>query len=217
MNMMHDFTSVMSLRDEAMNESGLRSARLDADRAAWSFSLMREAQARGDAPALPMEEGCPHREWSAGRPDRGPDLPAFAQGARFPEDEAGPRCKLSGEICDPHPCHCPLWKPSELLCPTCLEFAKRRHPNSLFHESRLLARGGTDGALRGPALALSFRFYCPDCNEEYADLPALFQAAMGRLRDALDDCEFSAGSIAELREREEAARARLERIQEAFR
>ena len=144
-------------------------------------------------PAAP----CPHREWSAGRPSYDPDIPAFAGGGCFPGDEAGPRCELSGEGCDPHPDHCPRWEPSELVCPACLEFKARRHPRAQFREAALLTCPAGSGEARGPDLARSLRFYCPVCGEEYANPSALFQAALDRLRDCLDDADFMAAALAE--------------------
>ena len=166
------------------------------------------------APPVPcMQDPCPHREWSAGRRSYGPNIPPLAQGGYFPGDEPCAFCELSGEPCDPHPGFCPLWQPSELICPACLEFSRRRYPNSEFRESRLLARSGNGGKsataaqatvtaqpLRGIPLLLSFRFYCPACDEEYADWLALFQAADSRLRDTLDDRDFMETGIAGLKE-----------------
>ena len=162
-----------------------------------------------DPPAPPpcIQAACPHREWSAGRRSFGPDIPESAQGEHFPGDEPGARCELSGEICDPHPAYCPLWQPSDIACPACLAFTRRRWPRSVFRQSRLLIR--VEGAsLRpsGPAL------YCPSCDEEYADLPALALAALDRLRDVLDDLNFAEGSLEELRETAASLRAEADSL-----
>lgn len=164
-----------------------------------------------DPPAPPpcIQAGCPHRSFRAGRRSFGPNIPESAQGEYFPGDEPGARCELSGDICDPHPAYCPLWQPSDIACPACLAFTRRRWPRSVFRQSRLLIR--VEGASRplrpsGPA------FYCPSCDEEYADLPAVALAALNRLRDALDDLNFAEGSLEELREAAASLRAEADSL-----
>ena len=164
-----------------------------------------------DPPAWPpyIQTGCPHREWSAGRRSFSPDIPESARGECFPGDEPGARCELSGETCDPHPAYCPLWQPSDIACPACLAFTRRRWPRSVFSQSRLLIRvGGASRPVRpaGPGL------YCPSCDEEYADLPAVALAALDRLRDVLDDLNFAEGSLEELRETAASLRAEADSL-----
>ena len=167
------------------------------------MSVMPAAPARPAVPAMPVPPVrgyCPHREWSAGRRDFGPDIPESAQGEYFPGNEPGPYCELSGESCDPHPGCCPLWKPSALPCPACLEFERRRWPVSLFRESRLLAVLDKDGQFARNAPRSRPLLHCPRCEEEYADLPALLEMCLNRLRDALDDCDHFTNLVAELRD-----------------
>lgn len=151
----------------------------------------------GSPPGLPLpftRDYCPHREWNPGRRSFGPDVPPSAQGEFFPGDEPGPRCDLSGDECDPHPCHCPLWKPSPFICPACLELEVRRWPESVFRQSFLLAVPDEHGEIPAAARCRPHRmsapiFHCPACDDEYASLPALLLTTLDRLRDTIDDCD----------------------------
>jgi hypothetical protein len=129
-------------------------------------------------PTAPAHPACRHRRWRGGGRGCGENVPGSAQGAFFPGEEPGEYCALTDEPCAPYPPECPEWKPSELVCPACLEFRERGWPQSLYRSSRLLARESPPGR-RG--------FYCPLCDESYADAPAVAALALDRLRDALDD------------------------------
>ena len=52
---------------------------------------------------------CPHRYYSPGYASYGGDIPPRAEGAYFPGDDAGFRCKLTLELCSDHPPDCPEW------------------------------------------------------------------------------------------------------------
>ena len=47
---------------------------------------------------------CEHRYYYQGYRTFGDNIPGYAQGAYFPGDEPGERCRLTGECCDTDDC-----------------------------------------------------------------------------------------------------------------
>ena len=67
---------------------------------------------------------CPHEYEYAGHRTYGDNIPGFAQGAYFPGDEPGTRCKLTGEGCEPDECEHnlpPMTHRTDHYCPACEE------------------------------------------------------------------------------------------------
>lgn len=132
---------------------------------------------------------CQHQQYYEGRRSYGGNIPDFARGACFPEDQAGPRCDVTGLACVGGDSYaCPQWRQSAAVCPDCLEFQRRRWPVSLFREARLLAN------------AVDGRYRCPACEAGYESLEAVLESATNRLRDLLDDLDCTEGQLAELRQ-----------------
>lgn len=104
----------------------------------------------------------------------GDNIPGYAQGAYFPGDEPGTRCRLTGEACgNPHgdePTECADNSPTEWLCPEC---QKEGSDVSLW-------KSGKSG-----------RFFCRECEGEWseAELPRAFTALLIHLAHEQADTE----------------------------
>lgn len=115
---------------------------------------------------------CSNRYYSPGAAACGADVPHRALSAYFPGDEPGFRCALTLEHCSEFPIDCPEWKPSEMVCPVCIEYGQRYAANP-FKEAKLLTRGG--------------QYCCPECCERFESAAAVAVAALDALRDSLDN------------------------------
>lgn len=132
---------------------------------------------------------CQHQHYYTGRPSYGGNIPEFARGSYFPDDEAGPRCDITGQTCVGGDSYaCPQWRQSTAVCPDCLEFQRRRWPVSQFREARLMVN------------LVNGRHRCPACEAGYASLEQVLECATNRLRDLLDDLDCTEGQLMELRQ-----------------
>lgn len=137
---------------------------------------------------------CQHRYEYQGRRTYGDNIPGYAQGAFFPDDTPGARCRLTGETCDNPagdcPATCAVKKLTDWLCPDC-------------------QREGDDRLIWSTGCAS--KYFCPSCDGEWteAELPQAFTellSVMAGDRDAaLNSCE-------QAKKDNSALRATLERI-----
>lgn len=142
---------------------------------------------------------CRHAYEYPGHRTCGDNIPGYAQGAYFPGDEPGTRCKLTGEACgNPEgdtPGQCAAATHSPWICPACRE---------LGFESRLLL--------------LDDRYHCEGCGKSWSEpeLAGTFAASIGRLYDDRENAEQEIYKlekrIAALRSSQEKARAALAEV-----
>lgn len=95
---------------------------------------------------------CINRYYCEGHRSFGDNIPGYAQGAYFPGDEPGHRCRLTGDYCgNPDgdtPTECAANEETPYCCPLCLEEAET--------ENKLWKTG--DG-----------RYFCPECDGEWTE------------------------------------------------
>ena len=131
---------------------------------------------------------CQHSYEYSGHRSYGDNIPGYAQGAYFPGDEPGTRCRLSGDACG-NPCgdtpeDCAANRQTEWLCPEC---QKECFDSALW-------KSGESGKL-----------FCRECEGEWAEeeLPRAFTDLLIFLvrekEDALDHARVMQTESAKLR------------------
>lgn len=142
---------------------------------------------------------CRHAYEHPGERTSGANIPGYAQGAYFPGDEPGTRCKLTGEACgNPQgdtPGQCVAAKRSPWICPNCRE---------LGFETRLLLLDGS--------------YHCEGCGESWseAQLACEYAERFDTLYSTIDSRDEENQNLRDqreaLREKLYAARAALAEV-----
>lgn len=134
----------------------------------------------------------------------GDNIPGYAQGAYFPGDEPGMRCKLTGEACGnisgDTPENCPtMEEETEWLCPKCQEEDE--------YDVRLwLSKGGKE-------------YFCPICKSEWTadELPRAYIKLFTTFREAFDELfeyrQYEKDKNERLRKKLEVIRGAVEDIE----
>lgn len=146
---------------------------------------------------------CKHQYEYEGFRSFGDNIPGYAQGAYFPGDEPGTRCKLTGKscgnVCGDTPEKCVAAAPTDWLCPKCRE-----------NDYDILLWLSKEDE----------EYFCTMCKSRWTadELPHAYTTLLISLRselnDAMDDAEKSQREAKKLREKLESVRTAIMDVSE---